>query len=95
MSKLAKWWAVFWDELDGLAYRVEAALHGRWNEEWPEGWVILPPPPRPEEQHKQTCSRADMSAAAILEFVKTQKKPTTLFDGYIATERRREVMTDE
>lgn len=91
MKKLAKWWVTFRDEYEHLAFITNEILHNR----WPEPDVLVPARVRDVDGAKRSCSRADMSAAAILEFVKAQKKPTTLFDEYIATEKRREVMTDE
>lgn len=88
---MTKFWTEVIDCLMDMAIALECGLKGQWNG-LPVTFVAEV---KPEEQHKQTCSRADLSAGAILEFVKAQKKPTTLFDTYSATEKRREVKTDE
>lgn len=90
MKKLAKWWSVFRDEFEHLAFITNEILHNR----WPEPDVLLPPRAREVDGAKR-CTKADLSAAAILEFIKTQQKPTTVFSEYAAAEKRKEVMTDE
>jgi hypothetical protein len=88
---MRKFWAEVIDCLMDMAIAFECLVTRQWNG-LPVTYVAEV---KPEEQHPKTCSRADLSAAAILEFVKAQKKPTTVFDEYVAAEKRREVMSDE
>lgn len=91
MRRLERLWAAFREDLIDFAFMVDDVLHGRWN--GPDV-VILPPPDRVVAAPAARCTKADLSAAAICEFIRTQKKPTSVFDDYIMTEFRREVNKD-
>jgi hypothetical protein len=90
MQKLAKWWVMFRDEYEHFAFITNEIMHNR----WPEPDVLLPPRQR-EVAGAKRSTKADLSSAALLEFLETQKKKSTVFDGYVAADKRREVMTDE
>jgi hypothetical protein len=92
MRRLERCWAAFREDLIDFAFMIDDVLHGRWD--GPDV-IILPPPDRVVEAPLHRCTKADLTAVAILDFLGTQKKKSTVFDGYVAAEKRREVSTDE
>lgn len=91
MVNLVRFWAAFREDLIHFAFVVDDAVHGR----WPQPDVVIPDRVDRVEAPVNQCTNADLSAGAILDFLRSQKKPSTVFDPYVVAEMRREVNTDE
>lgn len=84
-------WAEVVDTLTDMAVAVDCAVHRQWN--GPVVTFVADPPVR--QQAPQSCSRADLSSRAILDFLRDNNSKSTVFDRYMVTEMQREVKTDE
>lgn len=91
MEKLKRFRAEVVVVLQDMAFIANEVMHGRFT---PEADEILPPV-RKVVRQQPACPKADLSAGAILDFLRTQKNQSGVFDGYLVTDIRREVKTDE
>lgn len=90
---MSKWEKFRFEVVDGLtdmAIAFECLATRQWNG-LPVTFVEEPR----EQAAAQSCSRADLSSKAILDFLRDNNSKSTLFDKYMVTELQREVKTDE
>lgn len=88
MKRLERFLSAFRKDLIHFSSVIDDAVHGRWD-------PVVEMVPEVVEAPVIRCTKADLSAASIIAFVAEQKNKSTVFDGYVASEKRREVMTDE
>lgn len=91
MEKLKRFRAEVGVLLQDMAFVANEVMHGRFT---PEADEILPPVRKVVEQRPPACPKADLSAGAIIDFLKTQKDQSGVFDRFLVADLRREV-TDE
>lgn len=80
--------AAFLYDMNHWAYVLDHAVHGRWD----EGYVLEADQ---VARRPLQVKKGDITAAHLIAFMQSQSKPTHVFDEYIATEKRREVSSDE